>query len=406
MEKTVVQKYGGSSLATEAKVLAVAAKILAARKAGYSPVAVVSAQGDETDELLARARSISPRPAARELDALLAVGEQKSSALLAIALCKLGLQALSLTGGQAGIHTKGAYGDSRILAIETEKLRGYLLQGYLPVVAGFQGVNAQGETTTLGRGGTDITAVAIAAALGCPCEIYTDVDGIYRADPSLVPAAKKLTAISWDDLSEMSALGARVLNERAVELAKKYAVPIYIGGAHSSEKGTYVLEVTKVEEDKITAVLVDDDILRINIGDVPPDPWSQQQLFELLSEKGVGMGMVQREWTAEGRMRISFTCAGNCRQIVECLESQLPYPVAIIRDEARISLLGSGVLNQARVTSCIMQNLASLDVGLRHLITSERSLSLFIGKGDRERVAARLAQTFDLCERSVAPYGR
>ena len=399
MKNWVVQKYGGSSLSTLAKAKSVAKKVLAAKEAGYNPVVVVSAWGKETDELLALAHEISPRPPLRELDALLAVGEQKSSALLAMVLNELGQKSVSLTGGQAGIATEGPHGNSRIQSINVRAITKHLEAGKVAIIAGFQGINSQGAIATLGRGGTDITAVALAASLGCPCEIYTDVAGIYSVDPALVPNAKKLKTLSWDDLSEMCALGARILNERAIELGRKYAVPIYIASAHSQEHGTYVLEVEKMEEDKITAVMVDDDILRISIGDVPPDANSQQRLFELLSQRNVNLGMVQRERGDNGGARISFTCAGNCQQVLEDLVKLLPYPVEIIRDESRISLLGSGMLNQARVTSCIFQNLASLNVRLRHLITSERSLSLFIGKSDRDQVVSQLAKVFHLQER-------
>lgn len=398
MKNLIVHKYGGSSLSTLAKVQAVAQKIVAAKSRGQDLVVVVSAQGRETDELLCLAHHLSPRPDTQALDALLAVGEQKSSALLAIALKELGQEAVSLTGGQAGISADGTHGDSRVQGIDTKKILEHLDQGQVVVVAGFQGINAQGAITTLGRGGTDITAVALAAALNCPCEIYTDVAGIYRVDPALVPGAKKIASLSWDDLSEMASLGAKVLNERAIELGRKYAVPIYIASTHGQVNGTNVLEVKKVEEDRITAVLVDDDILRISINNVPADPGSQQRLFELLNQHGVNLGMVERETAKVGGTRYSFTCSGNCREVVEDLESLLPYPIEIIRDESRISLLGSGMLNQARVTSCIFENLASLGIGLRHLISSERSLSLFIGKGDRDRVVTQLAQAFQLGE--------
>lgn len=400
MRDLVVQKYGGSSLATRAKVMAVARKVLAAKSRGRSPVVVVSAQGKETDRLLARAQAFSSHPNQRELAALLATGEQQSSALLAIAISELGQKAISLTAAQAGINASGGYGDSRIQSIDTKNILKQVELDRIVVVAGFQGINTDGEITTLGRGGSDITAVALAAALGCPCEIFTDVAGIYSTDPSLVAGAKKLETLDWDDLSEMASLGAKVLNERAIELGKKYAVPIYIASTHSQEHGTHVLEVRKMEEDKITAVLVDDDILRISIDNVPADADSQQRLFELLNQHNVNLGLVQREWMENGGTRISFTCGSSCRQVLADLEKLLPYPVEIIQDESRISLLGTGVLNQARVTSCIFQSLAALDIGLRHLITSERSLSFFIGKGDRDRVVTRLAKEFSLQEGS------
>lgn len=396
--KFVVHKYGGSSLSTIVKIQAVAKKVSGVWESGFYPIVVVSAQGGETNSLLALAHEISPRPTPRELDALLAVGEQKSSALLAMALNDLGLEAVSLTGGQAGISTEGSFGDSRILDIEIEKIRQHADAGRIVVIAGFQGINGQGAIATLGRGGTDITAVAMAAALGCPCEIYTDVAGIYNVDPALIPGAKKFKIVSWDALSEMASLGARVLNERAIELGRKFSVPIYIASSHSEEQGTQVLEVEELEEDKVTAVLVDDDILRISIKNVPADANSQQQLFELLSQRNINLGMVQREGMENGNIHFSFTCAGNCRRVIEDLERLLPYPVEIIWDESRISLFGIGMLNQAKVTSCIFQNLASLNIGLRHLVTSERSLSLFIDKGDRDRVVNQLARAFQLSE--------
>lgn len=399
--KFVVHKYGGSSLSTSAKVLAIAKKIARAKDAGDWPVVVVSAQGGETDALVTLAHEISPQPTPRELDALLAVGEQKSSALLAMALNDLGQKAVSLTGAQAGISTEGAFGDSRILNIAADKINAHLKSGDIVVIAGFQGINPDGAITTLGRGGTDITAVALAAALGCPCEIYTDVAGIYNVDPALIPGARKLEVLSWNDLSEMAALGARVLNERAIELGRKFSVPIYIASSHSEEHGTQVLEVEQLEKDQVTAVLVDDDILRISIKNVPTDVNSQQRLFEMLSHRNVNLGMVQREGMENGNIRISFTCAGSCRRVLEELEHYLPYPLEIIWDESRVSLFGTGMLDQAKVTSCIFQNLASLNIGLRHLVTSERSLSLFIDKGDRDKVVTKLAQAFQLGESGV-----
>ncbi|HSH35465.1 aspartate kinase, partial [Schnuerera sp.] len=306
--KTIVRKYGGTAVETIEKMQSIAESIIRKKQEGYNIVIVVSAMGKTTNQLVEMARSISDTPCKRELDVLMATGEQVSISLLSMILKEKGYDSISLTGFQAGIRTKGIHTKSKIVEIDIDNVKKYLKEGKIVVVAGFQGANELGEITTLGRGGSDTTAVALAAKLQCACEIYTDVEGIYSVDPRLFPKAKKLDYISYEEMMEMSSLGARVMETRSIEIGYKYDVPIYVTSSHNNIKGTYVKEVDKeMEQKSITGLSVSDEVLMITINKVPYTLKNISDIFSSFANHAVNIDMISQTSPNAGFVNISFT---------------------------------------------------------------------------------------------------
>ena len=304
----VVQKFGGSSVANAERVVNVAARVTDEYRKGNSVVVVVSAQGDTTDDFLEKAAEINKSPSKREMDVLLSAGEQISMSLLAMAIEKIGCPVISLTGWQAGIHTNSVYSAARIKTIDTERIRRELDMKRIVIVAGFQGINKYDDITTLGRGGSDTTAVALAAALQADvCEIYTDVDGVYTADPRIVKNAVKLNDVSYDEMLELASLGANVLHNRSVELALKYGVKLEVKSSFERIDGTVVKEVNKVEKMLVRGVTRDNDVARISIVEVEDTPGKAFRVFSLLAKENINVDVILQSIGRDNTKDISFT---------------------------------------------------------------------------------------------------
>lgn len=398
----VVQKYGGTSVGSVGRIKNVARRVVAQKKKGLSPVVVVSAMGKTTDQLLKMANAISDQPKRRELDMLMATGEQVSISLLSMTLNEMGYEAISLTGFQAGIQTEGHHTKARIQDIEIQRIKKHLDEGKIVIVAGFQGMNEDGEITTLGRGGSDTTAVAIAAKLGCICEIYTDVDGIYTVDPRLVPNAKKLDVISYEEMMEMASLGAGVMETRAVEIGQKFHIPIYVALSREEKLGTYIKEFDDTMEAKvITGLSASDQDLMVTVNIVPYDIKNISILFGGLAEKDVNIDMISQTAPINGRLNVSFTAKKTDEDIIigiiEDLKSKFDeIQVDIERDITKLSVVGIGMRSQSGVAAKMFQILAENDVQFKQVTTSEIRISYAIDTKDAERAIQAVAEEFNL----------
>ena len=373
----IVQKYGGSSVADDAKIKSVARRV-AASASGAQLVVIVSAMGKTTDNLLALAHQVSPAPDPREMDMLLATGEQVTIALLSMALHALGLRARSFTGSQAAIHTDRAHTKARITRITTERVRQSLDAGEVAVVAGFQGLSDEDEITTLGRGGSDLTAVALAAALKADvCEIYTDVDGVYTADPAIVPDARKLARVSYDEMLEMASLGAKVLQARSVEFAKKYGVTVHVRSTFKPDPGTLVTkEEQGMEEAVVTGVTHDRTQAKISILRVPDRPGIAAQAFGAIAAKNIVVDMIVQNISRDGYTDMSFTLPrGDHARAVAALEevARSIGALGVVHDErvAKVSIVGVGMRSHAGVASRMFTTLAKEGINIQMISTSE-----------------------------------
>lgn len=391
----IVQKYGGTSVGSVERIYKVAGRVAARSRAGDSVAVVVSAMGDTTDDLLALAHSVADRPPERELAMLLTTGEQVTVALLAMALDKLGVPACSFTGPQAGVLTDGVPLDARIRAFSADRVRQALAAGKVAVVAGFQGADADGELNTLGRGGSDTTAVALAAALAADrCEIYTDVDGVYTVDPRLVPAAGKMDFISYDEMLEMASLGAKVLHPRAVECGKEHGVVIHVRSSFNEEEGTLVKEDTALETGTVVrGIACDSDQAKIAIMGVPDRPGIAARLFSAIGRAGINVDLIVQSIRRNGENDILFTVkAGDLDKTISVLK-----PVA---DEigardlcahtgvAKISVIGAGMVHHSGVAAAMFEALAGEGINIEIISTSEIRISCLID-GKRAEDAAR-----------------
>ncbi|MDK2992713.1 MAG: aspartate kinase [Clostridiales bacterium] len=398
----IVQKYGGSSVANAERVMNVARRIKAAKEAGNDIVVVVSAQGDTTDHLMDMAMEINSNPSKRELDMLLSTGEQISIALLAMAIEALGLPVISLTGRQVGIKTSNLHTNARIEAIDGSRIRKELDGGKIVIVAGFQGMDDNDDITTLGRGGSDTTAVALAAALNADmCEIYTDVDGVYTADPRLVPEARKLADISYDEMLEMASLGAKVLHNRSVELAKNFNVPLVVKCSFNSNDGTYVREESIVEKMVIKGVAHDVDIARIAVIGVADKPGMAHKLFKALADQGINVDIILQSIGRGGTKDISFTVSkSNLKQAVDIIKGLLDElgatDVKYAEDIAKISVVGAGMANNPGIASLMFEALAEEGINIEMISTSEIKISCLIPKEDIERAVKAVHKKFQL----------
>jgi aspartate kinase len=398
----IVQKYGGSSVADAEKIRHVARRV-AQQAAGHQMVIVVSAMGKTTDGLIGLASRISPAPDPREMDMLLATGEQVTSALLAMALQGLGLKARSFTGPQVGMRTDNAHTRARITRITADRVRHALDAGEIAVVAGFQGLSEQEEITTLGRGGSDLTAVALAAALKADvCEIYTDVDGVYTADPNIVPEARKLARITYDEMLEMASLGAKVLQSRSVEFAKKYGVPVHVRSSFKPDPGTLVTrEEQSMEEVVVTGVTHDRTQAKISILRVPDRPGIAAQVFGVIAEKSIVVDMIVQNISRDGYTDMSFTVPrGDHARAVAALEdvARAIGAQGVVHDErvAKVSIVGVGMRSHSGVASRMFGVLAQEGVNIQMISTSEIAISCVIEDKYTELAVRALHDVFEV----------
>lgn len=396
----VVQKYGGSSVADLERIRHVASRVRRYFLEGHRLVVVVSAMGKTTDALLAMARELHPFPPEREVDMLLATGEQVSIALLSIALFAQGVPSISLTGGQAGIITTDVHTKARILRVEVERIFRHLNEGKVVIVAGFQGVTEDGDITTLGRGGSDTTACALAAALRADvCEIYTDVAGVFTADPCIVPEARKIPRISYDEMSEMASLGAKVLQLRAVGFSRLYQVRVHVRSTFLEEEGTWVEEVENMEEAKVRAITHSLEVVKVVLLGVPDEPGVAALILRTLADFSVSLDMIIQSEGREGKKDIAFVIPqedeGKVRRALEDLQKTLSFEgVKFDGDVGKVSVVGAGVANDPRIAFRMFDALARCGVNIDMISTSNLRISCLIPKDRVEESVQALHRTF------------
>ncbi len=384
----IVQKYGGSSVANAERIFNVAKRIIEAYDEGNDMVVVLSAQGDTTDELIEKAAEINPNASRREMDMLLSTGEQQSVALMAMAINALGRNAISLNAFQVGIDTNSNYSNARIKTISTERINLELEKKNIVIVTGFQGVNKYDDVTTLGRGGSDTSAVALAAKLHADiCEIYTDVDGVYTADPRVVKSAMKLDEISYDEMLELASLGAKVLHNRSVELAKKYNVKLVVRSSLTRAEGTVVKEETNVERMLISGVASDKDVSRISVIGIEDVPGKAFALFSLLAKEKISVDIILQSIGRDNTKDISFTVAKSDLQrtldVLEANKERLGVKEITHKDNiAKLSVVGAGMATNPGVASLMFEALYDAGVNINMISTSEIKISVLIDEKD------------------------
>jgi len=401
----IVQKFGGSSVANVERIQNVAARVAGYRKKGYDLVVVVSALGDTTDELIELASQINTEPSEREMDMLLSTGEQISVALLAMAIHKLGFEAISFTGAQVGIITDTSHTRARIIKINADRIKEALGEGKIVIVAGFQGVNLNQDITTLGRGGSDLTAVALAKELVArECEIYTDVDGVYTTDPRIEPKAKKIPGITYDEMLEMASLGAQVMQARSIEVAKKFNVPIHVRSSFSYKVGTMIVkEVKRMEDVLVTGVTLNKNEAKITVCDVPDRPGVAARIFKELAEKGVSVDMIVQNVSHLRQTDISFTVTkAHLSKAIKLTKSVAKVMGAgeVLQDEdiARVSIVGVGMKSHPGAAATMFGTLAKNKINIEMISTSDISISWIIKKKLSETAVRSLHQEFNLAK--------
>lgn len=398
----IVQKYGGSSVANAERVFNVAKRIMRTRMEGNDVVVVLSAQGKTTDGLIAKAKEINAKPRRREMDMLLSTGEQQSVALMAMAISAIGGRAVSLNAAQVGIETTNTYSNARIRHINTERIENELDEGSIVLVTGFQGVNAIGDTTTLGRGGSDTSAVALAAALNADmCEIYTDVEGVYTADPRVVPDAVKLDEISYDEMLELASLGAKVLHSRSVEVAKKYNVKLVVRSSMSEAEGTEVKEDVKMERMLVSGVAADKKVSRISIMGINDEPGKAFEVFSLMAKEKVSVDIILQSTGADGKQNISFTIGEDDLDIaLKALEKNKERLTAreIVHDEntAKLSIVGAGMATNPGVAAMFFEAMYDAGVNIQMISTSEIKITVLIAKDDVDAAMVAVHDKFKM----------
>lgn len=395
----IVQKFGGSSVANADRVMNVAKIVTDTYKAGNDVVVVVSAQGDTTDDLIEKANEINPNAAKREMDQLLAAGEQISISLLAMAIEKLGFPVISLLGWQAGFNTNSVYGTSRIKNIKTNRLQAELAKHNICVVAGFQGINRYDDLTTLGRGGSDTSAVAIAASLHADkCQIFTDVEGVYTADPRKVENAKKLDEITYDEMLELATLGAQVLNNRSVEMAKKYSVELEVLSSLNPVPGTIVKEKVKMEKMLIRGVTKDKDVALISVIGLEDNPGVAFKVFTKLAQKNMNVDIILQSVGRDGTKDLTFTVSKeNGPVAVELLNDMVDVAgkeIKCVTNVAKVSIVGAGMESHPGTASKMFEALYSQNINIQMISTSEIKISVIIDADEADRAVSAVHNAF------------
>ncbi|HCD43815.1 MAG TPA: aspartate kinase [Lachnoclostridium sp.] len=400
----VVKKFGGSSVADKERIFNVAKRCIEEYEKGNQVVVVLSAMGKTTDGLIAKALEINPNPPKREMDMLLATGEQVSVALMSMAMNSLGVPAVSLNAAQVAMHTTSAYGMAKLKRIDTERIRHELEARKIVIVTGFQGVNKYDDLTTLGRGGSDTTAVALAAALHADaCEIYTDVDGVYTADPHIVPNARKLPEVSYDEMLEFASLGAKVLHNRSVEMAKRYGVQLVVLSSLTRAEGTVVKEETKLERMLVSGVAADKNVARISVIGVKNTPGIAFKIFNLLAKNNINVDIIIQSIGREERKDISFTVAKtDLKDTMDLLKKNKDSITAqdITSEEgvAKISIIGAGMTGNPGVAAKMFEALSSANVNIKMIATSEIRITVLIDEADVNRSMRTVHDAFDLAD--------
>lgn len=416
----IVQKYGGSSVADAAGMKRVAARIVASKRAGHDVVVVVSAMGDTTDELIDLAKQITPMPTGRELDMLLTSGERISMALLAMAIGNLGAEARSFTGSQAGVITDSVHGRARIIDVTPGRIVDALKEGAIAIVAGFQGISQDTkDVTTLGRGGSDTTAVALAAALEADvCEIYTDVDGVFSADPRIVPSARKLKSITYDEMLEMAASGAKVLHLRCVEYARRFDLPIHVRSSFSSNEGTWVVKDrpegdSDMEQAIISGIAHDRSEAKVTIVGVPDRTGVAARIFQAIADVDINIDMIVQNVSAAatGLTDISFTLpkseGQNAIAVLQRIQGEVGFASIQYDDQVgKISLIGAGMRSHPGVTATFFAAMADAGVNIEMIATSEIRISIVCREGDLDKAVLSAHTAFGLDdEQEAVVYG-
>lgn len=397
----VVQKFGGSSVADTQKLFRVAQRVIDEHNEGNDVIVVVSAQGDTTDDLIEKANEINDRASAREMDFLLSTGEQISAALLAMAIKKLGHRAVPLTGWQAGFLTDSSHGRARIRRLNTERLQHELDKRNIIIVTGFQGINRYDDITTLGRGGSDTSAVAIAAALRADvCKIFTDVSGVYTSDPRIVKSAYKLDEISYDEMLELASLGANVLHNRSVEMAKKYNVKLEVLSSMTDEPGTIVKEVSKMEKMLIKGVAKDDNVARISIIGVPDTPGVAFKVFSVLASEKVNVDIILQSIGRDNTKDITFTVTADDKQRAMSALDEIKDSIGIKNivsddDISKVSIVGAGMESNPGVAAKMFEALSEANINIHMISTSEIKISVLIDKVNGVKAVNAIHDEFD-----------
>ncbi len=400
----IVQKYGGTSVAGPEEIKRVARRIVRTAEAGNSVCAVVSAMGQTTDELIGLARRVSSLPDPRELDMLLTAGERISMALVSMAINDLGHQAASFTGSQAGIVTDTRHGKARIVEMRRGRVHEALAANQIAIVAGFQGVSTSRDVTTLGRGGSDTTAVALAGALGAEvCEIYTDVDGVYSADPRIVPGARKRDQVSFEEMLELAASGARVLALRSVEYARNHGVKIHVRSSFNESEGTWVIKEEEMEQAIISGVAHDTSEAKVTIRRVPDRPGVAGRTFRPLAEAGINIGEIVQNTSIDGLADISFTLPENELERAEPILEQLAEAIGAEgftseRDIAKVSVIGAGMKSNPGVAAAIFEALADADINIEIISTSSIRVSCVVPAADCDRAVNVIHERLKLAD--------
>ena len=397
----IVQKFGGSSVADADRVRNVARIVTETYRKGHSVVVVLSAQGDTTDEFIEKSKELNPRPSRREMDMLLASGEQISVALCAMAIERMGYQAISLTGWQAGMLTDSAYSNARIKRVRTERIQKELDKKKIVLVAGFQGINKYDDITTLGRGGSDTSAVALAAVLHADlCQIYTDVDGVYTADPRLVKSARKLDEITYDEMLELASLGAQVLHNRSVEMAKRYNVRLEVLSSFSGNPGTKVKEVVKnMEKTHVSGVAKDKNVARLALVGLADEPGIAFKIFSLLAKNGINVDIILQSIGRDESKDISFTLprgdGPEAKRILEEHQQSIGFQSVELNEEvAKVSIVGAGMVNNAGVACKMFEALFSAGININMISTSEIKVSVLVDERDADRAVQAIHDRF------------
>jgi len=396
----IVKKFGGSSLADAQCIQRAAWRIAETYSEGHSVVVVLSAQGDTTDELIEKAKEINPNPSKREMDVLLSTGEQASVALMAMALEKLGLPVVSLTGWQIGMQTNSEYSNARIKGVSCERIKAELDRRRIVLIAGFQGVNKFDDITTLGRGGSDTTAVAVAVVLNADiCQIYTDVEGVYTCDPRKVAGALKLEEITYDEMLELASLGAKVLHNRSVEMAKRYSVNLEVLSSFSREPGTKVKEVTKVEYSKISGVAKDSNVARIALVGLRDEPGVAFRIFRVLANAKINIDIILQSIGRDSTKDISFTVAKEDMEraalVLRESKETVGYTDISMSDKiAKVSIVGAGMMSAPGVAAMMFEALYDAKVNIGMISTSEIKISVLVDEKDADRAIAAIHAKF------------